>query len=161
LKTILLSIAASQLVGCAQRGPLLSGRFTTYGTLKSSLSHLEYENQQLRTQVTKLESENRDIENRLVLEEEDNGDLTTRLNDARNLLTDRGYDLGGSLGRASSSDDAPSRTVPAAQSNRQPRKPPFARIPGRIDAAPSTDDTSNKSTLPSNDAFGSQSWQDD
>ena len=45
--------ATSLLVGCAQPGPILSGR-TTFGTLKTSLSHLEFENQQLRTKVSQL-----------------------------------------------------------------------------------------------------------
>ena len=64
----MLLAATSLLAGCAQPGPILS-RFTTIGTLKTSLSHLEFENQQLRSKVATLESENREIENRLVQEE--------------------------------------------------------------------------------------------
>jgi hypothetical protein len=164
LKTCLLLTASSLLVGCAQTGRILPGR-VSYGTLKTSLSHLEFENQELRTQVAQLQSENREIENRLVQEEEVNGNLTARLDDARNLLSDRGYDLGGSdrsLSRQDPpADESPSRTLPAGRSNRKPRKPPFARIPGRIESAPPADDTSNRSTIPGNDPFGPQGRQDD
>src|SRR4051794_32679453 len=58
VKILLLLTAPSLFIGCAHPGPLLSGR-ATYGTLKTSLSHLEFENQQLRTKVTQLETENR------------------------------------------------------------------------------------------------------
>ena len=46
------------------------------GSLKTGLSHLEFENQQLKKQVANLKEENRDIENRLVQEETSNGDLS-------------------------------------------------------------------------------------
>ena len=52
------------------------------GQLKTSLSHLEYENAQLKRDVAKLQQENRAMEDRLVQEEQDNGDLTARLDDA-------------------------------------------------------------------------------
>src|SRR3954465_6988205 len=74
LRTPLLLGASSLLMaGCAQSPRFLSNR-VSYGTLKTSLSHLEYENQQLRTQVSQLKSENRDIENRLVQEGQVNSD---------------------------------------------------------------------------------------
>ena len=62
----------------------------TVGQLKTSLSHLEYENAPVEATVAKLEQENRSMEDRLVQEQIDNGDLTARLDDARNLLRDRG-----------------------------------------------------------------------
>jgi hypothetical protein len=165
-KVLLLAAASSVLAGCAQTGQILPGR-TSYGTLKTSLSHLEFENQQLRTKVTRLEAENREIENQLVQEENVNGDLAARLDNARNLLSDRGYDLGGSTASNGPSrrdepphDEAPSRALPAGRSTRKPRKPPFARIPGRIDFGNPSDDTSTRPTIPSTDAFGPQSWQD-
>src|SRR3954465_2235557 len=84
LRTTLLLGASSLLVaGCAQPPRFLSNR-VSYGTLKTSLSHLEYENQQLRPQVSQLKSETRDIETRLVREERDNAALSARLDNARN-----------------------------------------------------------------------------
>src|SRR3954465_10601589 len=71
--TLLLGASSLLVAGCAQPPRFLSNR-VSYGTLKTSLSHLEYENQQLRTQVSQLKSENRDIENRLVQEGQVNSD---------------------------------------------------------------------------------------
>lgn len=120
--------------GCAQSGGFLSSR-TTMGTLKSSLSHLEFENQQLKRQVASLKAEARDIENRLVQEEAANGELTARLDDARTILKQRGLDAG------EPSVEEPQITRPAANSSRKRRKPPFAQIPGRIDDLPSEGDS--------------------
>jgi hypothetical protein len=159
------SLAAAGLLtlaGCAQPGPILS-RHTTIGTLKTSLSHLEFENQQLRSKVANLESENREFENRLVQEEAANGELHAQLDDARNLLSRQGYDWGGS-NATTNREEPPNRTLPAGRSNRTPRKPPFARIPGRIDAAPPadpSDDEFNRPAVPSANSLGPQSSLED
>jgi hypothetical protein len=164
LRTFGLLAATSLLLGCSTPGPIRS-RYTTIGTLKTSLSHLEFENQQLRSKVTSLESDNRDIENRLVQEENLNGDLSARLDDARDVMAQHGYDWGNSNSSGGTTrDDSSSRTLPAGRSNRTPRKPPFARIPGRVDSPPPADgydDEFNRPSLPSNDAFGPQSLRDD
>ena len=74
----------------------------------------------------------------MVEQEQDNGELTARLDDARNLLRERGVDPGE---RAEASPDGsrdPSdggdnvRTLPAG---RKRRKPPVARIPGQFTPA--------------------------
>jgi len=171
---MLIYLAATALcAGCAQPGSILSRR-TTVGALKTSVSHLEFENQQLRAKMANLESENREIENRLVEEESLNGDLSARLDNARNLLSDRGYNWEGnrssnaSRGAAGRSgapgEDGSSRTLPAGRSNRTPRKPPFARIPGRNDSSSPPDNSDDEFTqprIPSAEAFGPQSWRDD
>jgi hypothetical protein len=118
--------------------------------MKTSLSHLEFENVELKRSVAKLQQENRSMEDRLVQEQIDNGDLTARLDDARNLLRDRGSESdvrmgsrrpGGKGSSSSLEDDDPSgRTVPASRAERQRRKPPFAQISGQVDALPSTND---------------------
>jgi hypothetical protein len=153
------------VVGCAQPGPLLSRR-TTLGTLKTGLSHVEFENEQLRSKVAKLESENREIEDRLVQEEAINGDLTARLDDARNLLGHSELDWGDSTRstrrKGPSGDESTSRTLPAGRSNRSPRKPPFAQIPGRIDVAPPAEnEESSRPGMLRTDPLGPQSWRDD
>lgn len=99
------------LTGCAQSGSLLSQR-TTVGSLKTSVSHLEYENQQLRREVASLKGENREFENRLVQEEAINGDLTARLDDARSLLAQRGLDGGGGGSASDHLDPAPPEDAP-------------------------------------------------
>ena len=113
------------------------------GQLKTSVAHLEYENAQMKRDVTRLRRENRQLEQRLVMQEQDNGDLTARLDDARNLLRDRGIDAGERIeggSREGSSEADGFRTLPAGQSNRKRRKAPFARIPGQFSpAAPERD----------------------
>jgi hypothetical protein len=133
--------------GCSGQSGFLTGG-PTVGQLKTNLSHLEYENDQLKRQVAKLERENRSIEDRLVQEQIDNGDLSARLDDARNLIRDRGLGSEARLGSHRGDDDsrAPAsqaddqgmrpRTLPAGQSTRKRRKPPFARIPGQVDVLP-------------------------
>jgi hypothetical protein len=130
------------MAGCANQKNFLSGS-PTVGQLKTSLSHVEYENSQLRRELAKVQQENRSMEDRLVQQEVDNGELAARLDDARNLLHDRGFDLNASLpsgGRPSSesSENRGSgiRTLPAGQSSRKGRKPPVARIPGRVEVDP-------------------------
>jgi hypothetical protein len=131
----------------------------TVGQLKTSLSHVELENEQLKKKMARLERENRSIENRLVQEQIDNGNLTARLDDARNLLRDRGIEPDvklGSRARGEGNDEsAPddterrTRTLPAARPVRQRRKAPFARIPGPGKAAPEDTDEPDAPAGPS------------
>ena len=128
------------LPGCSGRPAFLTGG-PTVGQLKTSVAHLEYENAQMKRDVARLRRENHQMEDRLVQQEQDNGELTARLDDARNLLRDRGLDPetrsaarpDDSRGASDSGDGF--RAVPAGQSNRKRRKPPVARIPGQITPA--------------------------
>ncbi len=143
--------------GCSGQNTFLTGG-PTVGQLKTSLSHLEFENEQLKRQVAKLDQESRGLEDRLVQEQVDNGDLAARLDDARNLLRDRGIDADTRLGshrtegksQDYSADDQNDgvRTLPAAQSSRKRRKPPFARIPGRLDDLPKSQDDEDSGWVP-------------
>jgi len=140
-----LSLAA----GCSGQSNFLTGG-PTVGQLKTSLSHLEFENQQLKHSVAKLQQESHAIEDRLVQEQIDNGDLAARLDDARNLLHDRGVDpdvrVGSRRGRdglggSSAESDGPApRALPAGERARQRRKPPFAEISGQVKSVAPTDD---------------------
>ncbi len=134
------------LSGCSGGSTFLSGG-PTKGQMKTSLAHLEYENAQMKRDLAKLKRENRQIEERLVQQEQDNGELIAQLNDARNVLRERGLepDERTASGREGMQEDAEgggrARTLPAGQSNRKRRKPPFARIPGQFSpAAPEHDD---------------------
>ncbi len=124
-KIAFLSAVAPVLLGCAQSGSMFGGR-TKVGTLKTSVSHLEYQNEQMRKEIALLKSENRQIEDQMAQVEAHNGGLTARLDDARNVIRRSGDEP----------QDAPSKTLPAGRSSRTRRKPPFARIPGRIDPLP-------------------------
>lgn len=136
-----LALAVAMLAsGCAGTGSnsnsLLSGP-ATVGSLKTTLSNMEYENRQLKSEVAKLDANNRDIENELLQEKSANGELSARLDDARTLLSQRG------LGDGAGLDSGTTRTRPAGQSNKTPRKPPFAKIPGRIEPVPADEDESS------------------
>lgn len=167
-KLALVLTATGALAGCAQTGPILPRR-TTLGSLKTSVSHLEYENEQLRREVAQLQSENRDIENRLVQEQAENGEISARLDDARYELSRRGLDFDAGRSASTPSSDGPKQadpwvTRPAGRSNRKPRKPPFARIPGRIEDIPpadSDDPAFADPKRPDRDAFGPQGLLDD
>lgn len=137
---VLIAAGPTLLPGCSGRTSFLSGG-PTMGQMKTSVAHLEYENAQMKRDLAKLRRENRQIEDRLVQQEQDNGELTARLDDARNLLRERGLDdeqvtasrSGGSREAAEGSEG--SRTIPAGQSTRKRRKPPVARIPGHFTPA--------------------------
>lgn len=135
--------------GCSGQSTFLTGG-PTVGQLKTSLSHLEYENEQLKKRTAKLEQENRSIENRLVQEQLSNGDLTARLDDARNLLRDRGLESEVKLGSrrrndenndaSSSGEGTTARTLPAGRTSRPRRKAPFAQISSGPGNAPLSED---------------------
>ncbi|MFO0890793.1 MAG: cell division protein ZapB [Isosphaeraceae bacterium] len=147
-----LSLTALLVAGCAQKGQLLGGGSSN--GMKTTLSHLQFENEQLKTEMAKLKEENRSMEDRLVQEQLHSGDLAARLDNARNLLRDRGTDSETRVGSRTRSeltdtDDelARPRTLPAGRTSRKPRKPPAAAIPGELDAnLPSApDDESDES----------------
>jgi hypothetical protein len=127
----------TMLSGCSGRSSFLSGG-PTMGQLKTSVAHLEFENAQMKRDLAKLQRDNRTMEDRLVQEEQDNGELTARLDDARNLLRERGLDpverADAGRGGSRDFDDGArgARTLPAGQSSRKRRKPPVARIPGQF-----------------------------
>jgi hypothetical protein len=112
-------VSALASTGCSGRTSYITGG-PSVGQLKTSLSRLEYENDQLKTQVARLKEENRTMEDRLVQEQIHTGTLTAKLDDARNALRDNGYDV----------DDVPSqpRTLPAGRRTSKTRKPPSAQI---------------------------------
>jgi hypothetical protein len=141
LLLVVIGVGLHALSGCSGRGTFLSGG-PTVGQLKTSVSHLEYENAQLKRDLAKLQQENRSMEDRLVQEQLDNGELTARLDNARNLIRDRGLDPEGGtrLGRQGAGGSGEygfgPRTLPAGRAAPKRRKPPVARIPGQIEPAP-------------------------
>ena len=141
------------VTGCAGGESFLTGG-PTAGQMKTSLSHLQYENEQLKTEVARLKEESRSMEDRLVQEQIHNGDLTARLDDARNILRDRGVDSETLVGartkgkRDADPDDeiARPRTLPAGRTSKKPRKPPAASIPGDLDNLPTASDDTEPQT---------------
>jgi hypothetical protein len=140
-------LVVTGMAGCSGQSNFLNGG-TTVGQLKTSLSHMEFENDKLKRSVAKLDDENRILEDKLASEQLNNGDLTARLDDARNLLKDRGLDSdrrvlsrNNSVG-GSSDDDMPvsPRTQPASRATRKPRKPPVANISEQVEIRPPIED---------------------
>jgi len=137
-----LSAALCACGGCSGQSSFLTGG-PTVGQLKASVSHLEYENEQLKKSTAKLQRENRSMEDRLVQEQMENGDLTARLDDARNLLRDRGLEAdvrvgshgGGDAldGSTSERDGAEKASLPDGSRSRR-RRTPFAQISGGSDS---------------------------
>lgn len=145
------------VAGCAGQSSLLAGR-TTVGSLRTSVSHLQYENEQLKRQVADLKTDTRKLEDQLVQEEARNGDLAARLDDARHALRTNGSD--GSTASAEPEPIEPAqRARPAGRSNRTKRKPPFAQIPGSAET-PSGDDEGTADDVPAGRGSGPQSWRD-
>jgi len=141
------------VAGCAGRESVLTGG-SSVGQMKTSLSHLQFENEQLETEVAKLKEETRSMEDRLVQEQIHNGDLAARLDDARNILRDRGVDPETRVGsrtkgrKGADPDDeiVQPRTLPAGRTTKKPRKPPAASIPGDLDDLPTASDEKEPQT---------------
>jgi hypothetical protein len=143
MRTALAILACSALTvvsGCSGRSSFLSGG-PTVGQMKTSLAHLEYENAQMKRDLAKVRRESREMEDRLVQQEQDNGELLARLDDARNLIRERGLDpaeraASGRGGARDLPDDGGGvKALPAGESTRKRRRTPFARIPGQFTPA--------------------------
>jgi hypothetical protein len=125
--------------------------------MRTTLSHVQFENEQLRTEVARLKQESRSMEDRLAQEQIHNGDLAARLDDARNLLRDRGVDWDTKLSTRTrppgvsdlDEETRPARTLPAGRTTRKPRKPPTASIPGHLEDLPTArdDDPTSNDTI--------------
>ncbi len=123
---MLMLVGLLPLVGCKNASGPVFGRQAMVGTLKASVSQLEYENQQLKTQVAELNRDRRDAEDRLTQEEQANGDLAARLDDARELLRRQGVNMPESKAARVSDESIP---PPRAPVRRQNRKPPSVELP--------------------------------
>jgi hypothetical protein len=127
---ILLIVAlAGLLSGCQGSGGPLFSYNSNMSSLKTSVSQLEFRNEELSKQVATLKSENRHYQDRLVQEQTENDTLATQLNDAKGLL--------GMRGNGSSDIDAPTGQ-PKVRRSKATHRPPAAAIPGQLDPAPAS-----------------------
>jgi outer membrane murein-binding lipoprotein Lpp len=136
LPTAVLGLALACLVaGCESPGPLLS-RQTTLGTLKTSVSQLEFQNEQLQKQIAGLKSDNRRLDDRLAQEQAENDDLANRLSDDKGLLGSQGQEFKtGSRSKAGLSDDVDELPPARVRRSNSRRQPPTVIIPGRMEPA--------------------------
>jgi hypothetical protein len=134
-----LSLAAIAPIGCAGQNPFTS-RQTTVGSLKASVSQLEFENEKLRREVGELKADNSRLDVQLAQEREANGEITARLDDAKDLLRRQGGNAQ-AMGASSSNfeDDVPPPVAaprPRRIKNNRPAPPASIRNP---DSDPSGD----------------------
>ena len=156
-RTLLIVALAGLATGCQGTGPILS-RQTTLGTLKTTVSQLEFKNDSLEKQVAELKSENRHFEDRLVQEQAETDDLATRLDNTKSLLGQRGGANDVRTGsRSRTEDDLSDDPPPASKARRSSgrRKPPAASIPGRILPSKDADDVSYSDDPPTSSRVAS------
>jgi hypothetical protein len=135
--TSCLVLAALLPLGCAQPGPFTS-RQTMVGSLKASVSQLEFENEKLRKEVGELKADNSRLDTLLTQEQDANGEITARLDDARDLIRRQGGNaqaLGAPSKNFEDDNIPPPVATPRGQRAKSSRKPPATRIP-QIEAAP-------------------------
>ncbi len=140
-RTLPIVVLAGLAAGCQGTGPILS-RQTTVGTLKTSVSQLEFRNDQLEKQVTELKSENRHYEDRLVQEQTEADNLATQLDDMKGRSGQKDGPVDLRTGSRSRAVDDPAEETPQPKARRSNgrRKPPAVSIPGRIEPARDPDD---------------------
>jgi hypothetical protein len=139
------------------------------GSLKASVSQLEFENEKLRKEVGELKAENTKLDSELAREQTLNGEITARLDDAKDLIRRQGGNAQ-SLGLSSNNyeDDVPPPVItPKSRPMKSGRKPPAAQIgqPQQTDPNPfgSSNDGlgyQSPSNKPSRD-LGTDNDQDD
>lgn len=145
-RTLLIVALAGLAAGCEGGGPLTS-RHIMMGSLKTSVSQLEYQNDELQRQVAALKAENRRFEDRLVQERAENEALANQLDGAKGRLGENTGDIRtGSRSRSSSVDDADEPPPSQVRRSKSRRQPPAVAIPGRIEPSrvdPGDDDVSS------------------
>jgi hypothetical protein len=126
--------------GCTQPGPFTS-RQTMVGTLKASVSQLEFENDKLRKEVGELKADNSRLDSELAREQQVNGEITARLDDAKDLLRRQGGNaqalgLGAPSKNYEDDEIPPPIPTPNSRPMKGTRKPPAAQIPQQTDPTP-------------------------
>ena len=118
-----------------------TSRQTMVGSLKASVSQLEFENEKLRKDVGELKADNSRLDNQLVQESEANGEIAARLDDAKDLLRRQGGNAQamGGPSRNFEDDIPPPVATPRSRGSRAtghrppPRSPPPESVPASDD----------------------------
>jgi hypothetical protein len=150
--------------GCSQPG-VFTSRQTMVGSLKASVSQLEFENEKLKKDLGELKAENSRLDSQLAQEQAANGEITARLDDAKDLIRREGGNpqalgVGSSSRRTDPDDEIPPPVVtPKSRSTRRGRTPPAAQIPSPVDPTPfgtSNDGLGSRNTPRSARDFGTE-----
>ena len=128
-RTLALCLLVLAPLGCAGQNPFTS-RQTTMGSLKASVSQLEFENEKLRKEVGELKADNSRLDNQLVQEREANGEIAARLDDAKDLLRRQGVNAQAMGGSSNNFEDdvPPPVATPKPRRIKNNRPPPPASI---------------------------------
>ena len=113
--------------GCANPGPI-AARQNTIGSLKTSVSQLEYDNINLRKQLADLRTETTRAENKLVQAEDE---IQRRESSVAAISRSSSYSTPSST--IYDSDDIPPPVQSPVHRSRGGRKPPAAQLPRIID----------------------------
>ena len=135
-RCLILAVFAPVSLGCTSSGPLAS-RQTTLGSLKASVSQLEFENEKLRREVGELKADNSRLDNQLVQERDANGEMSARLDDAKDLIRREGGNasaMGAPLKNFEDDGIPPPVKVPKGRRMNGSRQPPAVQLP-RIEPA--------------------------
>jgi hypothetical protein len=156
-----MALATLAPIGCAGQNPF-TARQTTVGSLKASVSQLEFENEKLRKQVGELKVDNSRLDNELVQEKSVSGEMAARLDDAKDLLRRQGQNAQAMGGSSSNFEDdiPPPVSTPKSRRVKTNRQPPAASIPFPS-SAPSSDDLSLKSPKRTPSDIGPADREDD
>ncbi len=129
-RTLAVCLVVLAPLGCAGQNPFTS-RQTTMGSLKASVSQLEFENEKLRKEVGELKADNSRLDNQLVQEREANGEIAARLDDAKDLLRRQGVNAQAMGGSSNTFEDdvPPPVATPKPRRIKNNRPPPAVRIP--------------------------------
>jgi hypothetical protein len=133
-----LILAVLTPLGCAQPNPFTS-RQTMVGSLKASVSQLEFENEKLRKDVAEMKADNARLDTQLAQERDANGEMSARLDDAKDLIRRQGgtaQALGGSSKSYEDDGIPPPVSTPRTKTTRGGRKPPSVQFPKIEPATP-------------------------
>ena len=126
-----LAVCALGPLGCSSPGPL-STRQTMVGSLKASVSQLEFDNGKLRKEVGELKADNARLDTQLAQESDANGEMSARLDDAKDLIRRQGGNAQamGAPSRTFEDDEIPPPAIaPRGRRMKSSRKPPAVQIP--------------------------------
>ena len=134
-----LAMAALLPIGCASGNPF-TARQSMVGSLKASVSQLQFDNEKLKKEVGELKADNSRLDSELAQERDANGEVTARLDDAKDLIRRQGGGSTTTAGNTSKSfedDDVPPPVAtPRGQRAKSGRKPPSVQIPHIEPASP-------------------------
>ncbi len=133
-----LILGALAPIGCSGPGPFTS-RQSMVGSLKASVSELEFENEKLRREVAELKTDNARLDTELVQEKDAYDEIAARLKDEIARQGGNATALGTPSRNFDDDGIPPPVSTPRGKTIKGPRKPPAAKIRQSVDDASGDD----------------------